>query len=178
MTPGVADAIAQLHQAGCSIAIITNQSCVGKGLISNEQLDTIQNKLQEMLLAENSNAHIDRLYQCTSTVEDQDSRMKPKPGMIVEALNDFSVDALHCCLIGDTSTDLQAAASANISLRILVATGYGSGLMDGREPVDEGFLCKFPSEVPKMDPSTVPFVYCRNLEHAVHWIFTRASHFS
>jgi hypothetical protein len=141
-----------------------SELCRYKGLISNEQLDTIQNKLQEMLPPDNSNAHINRLYQYTSTV--------PQPEMIVEALNDFSVDVLNCCFIGDTSTDLQAAASANISLRILVATGYGSGFMDGRDPADEGFLCELPEDARKMDPSTVPFMYCRNLEHAVHWIFS------
>jgi histidinol phosphatase-like enzyme len=151
--------------------MITNQSCVGKGHITEHDLAQIQQKLQCMLLEEDPHARIDRIYQCTSAKEDEDPRMKPNPGMVFDALYDFSMNATDCCFIGDTSTDLQAAAAAGIGMRVLVATGYGNGLMGGSLEPTEAAICHHEQDAPRISPLAIPFVYCRNLAHAVDWIF-------
>lgn len=116
LTPGAADAIADLRQAGCSIVIVANQSCVGKGIITESKLSQIQTTIQQMLINQNPLPTIDKIYQCTSTYEHNDPRMKPKPGMILEATTDFSVTAADCCFVGNKSTDLQAAAAVDGTL--------------------------------------------------------------
>lgn len=183
LTPGAGTAIARLKQAGCWIAIITNQSCVGKGLISLQQLDDIHYKLQELLLEEHPQARIDKIYQCTSTNKkggddmDMDPRQKPRPGMILEAMTDFgrssttttiTTTGTHCCFVGDTATDLEAAAAANVPERWLVSTGYGEQLMGIPPPCDEPVWIE--SSVPGIVSSAVPFWYCRNLAQAVESI--------
>lgn len=187
--------------------MITNQSCVGKGLITPAQLDSIHDHLQDLLLQEHPDARIDQIYSCTSFHHDpnvdsgnvnnvkDDPRRKPQPGMIYEAMADFGITATTstkdcCCWVGDTATDLQAATSAGIQHRYLVATGYGQGLLRGLAPP----LPPCPPiwmeslDIPEMDPSliiattaattttttalatTLPFYYCQNLAHAVDWI--------
>lgn len=170
---GAGHAIARLKQAGCSVAMVTNQSCVGKGIISEKELGCIQTRLQELLYAEHANATIDKIFQCTATRETNDPRMKPQPGMIFEAMRYFGVPSQHkmCCFIGDTSSDLQAAAAAGVEQRILVATGYGKDLMEGLPSEDgKAVLVTSFEEYSRIDKSAFPFVYCSNLGCAVDWI--------
>ncbi len=175
LTPGAGHAVARLKQAGCWIAIITNQSCVGKGLVSLEELHDIHFRLQEMLIKEHPQAQVDKIYQCTSTKENHnvnDPRQKPRPGMIYEAMADFSTTIDDCCFVGDTATDLEAAASASVPSRWLVATGYGSNLMKATTTttIPEMEPVWIESIVPGIVSSAVPFWYCQNLAQAVDWI--------
>lgn len=123
LTPNAADAIGRLCRAHFKVAIITNQSCVGKGLISEQKLDEIHQKLISMLQEHDKDAVWDNMYICMSTMAENDPRMKPSPGMIVEACGDFSVKPSECVFVGDTAGDLQAAKSAGVPYRVLVATG-------------------------------------------------------
>ena len=179
LTPGAGKAIGKLQQAGCRVVMITNQSCVGKGLITVDELQIIQDKVQQLLYDECADATIDRIYQCTSTKEQQDLRMKPQPGMILEAMADFQVSPEDCCLVGDTSTDLQAAAAAGIQQRLLVATGYGSSLMQREHEIFEksnryiSYQLVTPqqsSNFPKIVPDAFPFTYCSNLATAAELV--------
>ena len=90
------------------VVVVTNQSCVGKGLIKQRELDEIHDELQRLLLQEDENAVWDGLYQCTVTREDAKAnenegfRRKPNPGMLLEALKEFNIEAEECILIGDS----------------------------------------------------------------------------
>jgi D-glycero-D-manno-heptose 1,7-bisphosphate phosphatase len=172
LTPRAGQAIAKLKQAGCWIAMITNQSCVGKGLITPHQLDIIHDHLQELLLQEHPEARIDQIYSCTSFHHDpkvdsgnrsydnnnvkDDPRRKPQPGMIYEAMADFGITSTNindcCCWVGDTVTDLQAATFAGIQHRYLVATGYGQGLLRGLVPPSPPIWMES-LDIPEMDPA-------------------------
>ena len=118
-------------------AIITNQSCVGKNLIHEKDLEHIHDILQSMLVSNNPNAIIDKIFYCTSfrnsnnNNDDDDVRMKPNPGMINEACDYFQVNPDECVMIGDAIRDLEAAANAGVPIRILVETGYGLSVMNG-----------------------------------------------
>ena len=60
-------------ESNIRIAIITNQSCVGKGLITEQYLvETLHRRLQELLWEEDSDATIDRIFYCTTTNDVQD----------------------------------------------------------------------------------------------------------
>jgi D-glycero-D-manno-heptose 1,7-bisphosphate phosphatase len=122
MLPGAAEAVAQLNRAGHRVAVCTNQSAVGRGVISAEMLERIHQALRENLAR--AGARIDALFACTDPPWAASDRRKPGPGMLLEAMRQFRVSPYDCVMIGDDLVDLQAAARANVR-RILVRTGKG-----------------------------------------------------
>jgi len=205
LTPGAGLALGRLRRAGCKIALITNQSCVGKGLITEGDLvHNIHGRLQEMLLDEDKDANFDRIFYCTSLKESNDHRMKPNPGMIEEAMEllFFGVEdtcSYYCdttVFVGDALRDLEAAARAGVPTRILVETGYGRGIMGGEEAPDVDGTVKVVDEnenennielttttTTTMDnssdsspkPYIFPFLYAKNFCSAVEWILTSST---
>jgi D-glycero-D-manno-heptose 1,7-bisphosphate phosphatase len=151
--------------------MVTNQSSVGKGPLSQGDLDQIQQRVQELLWEQDEMATLDRIYQSTSD-DPCHPRRKPNPGMVLEAIKDFSCDHSTSYFVGDTSTDLQAAAAGGVDYRILVSTGYGRQLMRNR---DSGVVPTEPLWIQNVEyndihPSSVPFLYCRNLAQAIDFI--------
>lgn len=168
LTPGAGTAIAALKRSGCRVSMITNQSCVGKGLLTMSELEDIHERMERLLTEQDARAVIDRIYVCTS-VDGKDLRRKPNPGMIIEACRDIGVDPADAAFVGDTLSDLRAAQSGGVQRRVLVQTGYGFGLM-GNEAA-----CT-PPQVQETDSSAAssqhlsgvkPFLYAANLEEAV-----------
>ena len=159
------------HESDCCyVALITNQSCVGKGIITLNELNEINDLLQQMLVEEDGDATFDKLYVCTSTKDDNDYRMKPNPGMILEAISDFNnskqkkgdddfdVNTINdyenkhddIVFIGDTITDMMAAKASGINLRILTETGYGKNIMKGFYTGDKNSDDDISSLLPKI----------------------------
>ncbi len=135
--PGVPAALARLTQAGYKLAICTNQSAVGRGLLSIETLNTIHQALRDAVAR--AGGRIDEIYYAPDAPEHPGPRRKPNPGMLQEALQHFSADPARTWFIGDALRDMQAAAAAGCP-RILVRTGHGAeteaaGLPDAVLPV-------------------------------------------
>jgi len=194
LTTGAGFALGCLRRAGYKVVLITNQSCVGKGLITESDLCFIHSRLQEMLLEEDNDARFDEIFACTSLKESNDHRMKPNPGMIEEAMKLFGGDAAvastfdSLMFVGDTLSDLEAAARAGVPTRILVETGYGRGIMGGKEAPDNDGTVEIVDEKQKSSdplttttriqcdnddvskPSIFPFLYAKNFCSAVQWI--------
>ncbi len=125
LTKGAGEAIARLNQAQIKVAVITNQSIVGQGGLSREDLDRIHTRLQELL--GQHKAHVDKFYICTDPPTSPTHRRKPNPGMLAEALADFHSLAENTPFIGDSLTDIQAARSQGC-IPYLVRTGHGARL--------------------------------------------------
>lgn len=119
---GSAQAIAQLNAAGVKVALITNQSVVGKGLIDEAQLEAIHDTLQVQLMREG--AQLDGIYWCADAPDKPTHRRKPNAGMLEEALADFGADPAQTPMVGDALRDLQAAKAAGCPPH-LVRTGKG-----------------------------------------------------
>lgn len=132
MIDGAAKAVARLNAARHQVAIVTNQSILGRGTIDQTMLDRIHEKMTAALAREG--ARIDRMYVCADAPWEATERRKPGPGMLREALSDFSAKASQTPFVGDSLTDLQAAHKAGCQ-RILVRTGKGAKtLADGIQP--------------------------------------------
>lgn len=170
LTTNAALAIGSLRRRGANVALITNQSCVGKGLLTPKGLEDIHGLLQQLLLQDDKDAYLDKIYVCTSTKDDNDPRMKPHPGMILEAMDDFSVAPEDCIFVGDTVTDMQAAHAAGIERRMLVETGYGLGLMNSVSAATPTPQWVHTVEHNDDLNSVTPFVYTKNLYEAVSWL--------
>lgn len=123
--PGSLEAIAKLTKANISIAIVSNQSAVGRGMMDN---DTFQNIHAKMLLSiEAFGGRIDHVAYCPHAPDDGCSCRKPLPSMVLESLLalNLSNEPQNVCMIGDSLRDMQAAWAANVS-GILVQSGYGN----------------------------------------------------
>ncbi len=125
---GAAAGIRELNQCGCRVFVITNQSGIARGLLTEQQLDAIHQKLRTELKAEN--AYLDAIYYCPHHPEgNQPYRMlcdcrKPNTGMIDRAVKEFQVDAKQSFVVGDRLLDIQTGKNVGAQT-ILVLTGYG-----------------------------------------------------
>lgn len=122
MLPGAAAAVARLNRANVTVALVSNQSVVGRGMISGEMLERIQLKLREALARDG--AQLDFVAICTDSPWAATDRRKPGDGMLREVLRRFSFAPYDAVFVGDSLSDLQAAAKAGCA-RILVRTGKG-----------------------------------------------------
>jgi D-glycero-D-manno-heptose 1,7-bisphosphate phosphatase len=123
MIPGSVDAIANLSQAGFKVIVCTNQSGLGRGLFSMEELNEMHEKLHQSV--EQAGGSIDAIIFCPHITEDKCDCRKPKPGMIIDICERFHVeDVSHVMMIGDSIRDLQAIDAAG-GIPILVKTGNG-----------------------------------------------------
>jgi len=129
LIPGSAGAIRRLRLLG-PVAIVTNQSCRGLGLLSTEGLQDIHKQLRHLLATtarggRASREQWDAMYICEDAVNSP--RKKPEPGLILEACKDFEVDPSEALMIGDSWSDVVAAQRAGC-VGVLVATGHGESL--------------------------------------------------
>lgn len=108
--PGVASAIRSLNDAGFLVIVITNQRCIAKGLLSEDELDYIHEDMLGRLLAEH--AHIDAIYVCPHASDAGCGCRKPQPGMIREAASHHNVDLSRSWMIGDSPADVAAGKAA------------------------------------------------------------------
>jgi D-glycero-D-manno-heptose 1,7-bisphosphate phosphatase len=133
LIPGVGEAIAKLNGAGLRIAIVSNQSAVGRGIISQGMLDEINARLLSEL--RKAGAKIDLFLVCTDAPGQPSQRRKPAPGMLREALTHFRAQPLDAVMIGDQVSDLLAAKAAGCA-RFLVRTGKGAQTQAAGLPAD------------------------------------------
>ncbi len=108
--PGIREALRQLSTLGHPIIIVSNQAGVGKGLMDRDTLIAITLRFVEELLAEG--IRIDAAYYCPHTTETRCPCRKPQPGLLTQAAGDWDVDLARSVFIGDSATDVEAAAAA------------------------------------------------------------------
>ncbi len=91
--------------------VITNQQGVGKGLMSEHDLERVHTYMQEELLSRFGKA-FDAIYYCADLADSGSSRRKPEPGMLLEAAREHSLDLVASCMIGDSESDVIAGRRA------------------------------------------------------------------
>lgn len=120
--PGAPQAVARLNRAGIKVAVVSNQSAVGRGVISQAGLDAIHASLCAHLAAHG--AALDALLFAPDAPDRATDRRKPGPGMLLEAMARFQASPADSVMIGDQPTDAEAARRAGVGF-ILVRTGKG-----------------------------------------------------
>ena len=106
----VHDAITLIKNHNFLVILITNQSAVNRKLLTIENLDKIHEKLQNYLKMHNTS--FDYVYFCPHMPKENCNCRKPKPGLIIQAKNDFKIDLSQSFMIGDSQTDVESAESA------------------------------------------------------------------
>jgi D,D-heptose 1,7-bisphosphate phosphatase len=126
LVPGAAEGLRQLRQAGFAIVLVTNQSAISRGMLTEERLDQIHIEMTRQLAA--GGATIDRIYYCSSapisgdrTIVENPDR-KPGPGMLLRAAADINLDLGASWMVGDLISDVLAGLNAGCR-SILVQSG-------------------------------------------------------
>lgn len=119
---GAADALARLKSVGFLLVVVTNQSGIGRGLITIDQYESVEREVSRQV----GEGVITQTYFCASRPGSGDPRRKPSPQMVFEAMRDHSIDPRRSWLIGDKAIDMQCGRRAGLQT-ILVQTGYGAG---------------------------------------------------
>ena len=121
--PQALQALAAFSNVPFHFIIITNQSAIGRGIISQQDADAINTQLvNEITLA---GGRIDAVFMCPHMPSIGCNCRKPNPGLFYLAVKEFSLDINNSIMVGDALTDLVAAQNARIKQRILVRTGRG-----------------------------------------------------
>ena len=107
----------------CKFIIITNQSAVGRGIISLEHTWHIQRQLEAHI--RQAGGRVDASYMCPHAPDDECNCRKPKPGLLLQAAEELAIDLSRSVIIGDSLGDVQAGAEAGLQHRILLQTGRG-----------------------------------------------------
>lgn len=116
------EAIAKLNKAGHIVTIASNQSGIGRGLFSEQDLAKIHEKMINELTK--VGGHIDAIYYCPHTPADNCECRKPKPGLLIQIAQQFNTDFNNALLVGDAERDIRAAQAVNCPA-VLVKTGKG-----------------------------------------------------
>ncbi|MCQ2067733.1 MAG: HAD-IIIA family hydrolase [Bacteroidaceae bacterium] len=113
---GFLDFIGRFSASFKHIFIVTNQRGVGKGIMTQTQLDDIHSRMLKAI--QEAGGRIDRIYLCVS-VDDSDPMRKPNPGMAKQAMRDYpDVSMKRSLMIGDQPSDRRFAD--NCGMRFLL----------------------------------------------------------
>lgn len=119
---GSAAAIRRLREQGLGIVVVTNQAQIGRGLLTEERLTAIHDRLIELLAAEG--ASVDAILHCPHAPEDGCDCRKPATGMALEAAARFGFDPGSAFVVGDHAGDVGMGRAVGATT-LLVLTGHG-----------------------------------------------------
>lgn len=114
--PGARRAVDRLRRAGVKVGVVSNQSGVARGLVTAEQVEAVNRRLEELL------GPFEVVLYCPHGPDEGCLCRKPAPGLVLEAARSLGVDPTRCVVVGDTAADVGAGASAG-ARPILVPNG-------------------------------------------------------
>ena len=129
LLPGVPEALRRLRAGGFARVVVTNQSAIGRGTLTEARLHAIHEEMHRQLDAEG--AAVDAVFYCPDVpgLDDRSAvegwRRKPGPGMLIAAATELGLDLASSWMVGDLVSDLLAGVHAGCRGSILVHTGGG-----------------------------------------------------
>jgi len=120
--PGALEALGRMHAAGLRLSVVTNQSAVGRGLMSLAALHAVHARMRAEAAARG--APLDAILFCPHAPEAACACRKPSPALLAEAVARSGIAAAETLAVGDDRRDLEAAQRAGVPAA-LVRTGKG-----------------------------------------------------
>ena len=114
------EAIQLLKSNGFLVIVVTNQSGIGRGIYTENDMHAVHEQIQTDLTEK-----LDAFYFCPHLPDEGCKCRKPNLGMIEQAMKDFAIDLENSWMIGDKILDAETGFNAAIKTA-LVLTGYGS----------------------------------------------------
>jgi D-glycero-D-manno-heptose 1,7-bisphosphate phosphatase len=143
---GTTEAVRKLNDLGIITCIISNQSGVARGILTEHDLVLIHAKLEQEL--EEGGARVDRIYYCphhptegSAPYNIECTCRKPGSGMLRRGEKEFGLNLAESFVVGDSLVDMQAGAGVG-ARTVLVLTGHGRAAVDGcrRESVTVEYI--------------------------------------
>jgi histidinol-phosphate phosphatase family protein len=103
---GARGALDRLRTAGVRLAVVSNQSGIGRGLLTLEQVEAVNRRIESLL------GPLGPWLVCPHAPEAGCVCRKPSPGLVLRAAAALGVAPEHCTVIGDTGADVEAARAA------------------------------------------------------------------
>ena len=122
--PQALTALAALRGNAYKMIIVTNQSPIGRGIVSRAQVDEINRRL--IVEIEAAGGAVDGVYVCPHHPDEGCDCRKPQPGLLLQAAQEHDIDLERSLMIGDALSDLQAGLAAGLGQVALVRTGRGA----------------------------------------------------
>lgn len=123
LLPGAAEGLKRMQGMGFGLVLLTNQSGVGRGYFSEEDMHACNQRVVDLLAEEGIT--VDAVYSCPHTPEDNCRCRKPEPGMMIQASAEMGFDPFEAFMIGDKSADVLLGKNTG-AVSILVRTGKGA----------------------------------------------------
>lgn len=108
--PGIEAALQQLATLHLPMIVISNQACVGKGLLDSAVLEEITGRMHQNFAA--IGVFMAAAYYCIHRADENCTCRKPKPGLLQYAAGDYNIGLTRSVFIGDSDTDIQAGLAA------------------------------------------------------------------
>ena len=124
LLPYVAETLVELTQSGWQLFVVTNQSGVGRGYFTKDDVILCNNRL--LYLLKQYKVTITGIEYCPHAPEDNCTCRKPLIGMWQRLHQRFAIDPAQSIMVGDKPEDMAFAANAQLAGRVLVATGKGT----------------------------------------------------
>ena len=125
LIPGAGAALRKMTELGLGLVIITNQSAVGRGLLSLETLECIHERIRD-LLAE-YHVCLDGMYFCPHAPEENCECRKPRTHLAERAARELEFFPSEGWVVGDNASDIEMGRRLG-SATILVRTGHGTAV--------------------------------------------------
>lgn len=119
LIPGIKPALNLLMDMGFKLFIVTNQSGVGRGIISQEALDTIHQKMFEEF--HHDGIEFDGIKYCPHRPDDKCLCRKPQPKMIKDLAKKAHVDLKKSYFVGDKISDVLTGKNASCKTILLLS---------------------------------------------------------
>lgn len=153
--PNIFEPLKRLAQSEYTIVIISNQSPIGRGLVQQETVEAINQRMKAEI--ESRGGRVDGIYYCPHRPDEGCECRKPRPGLLLRAAQELNLDLSRSYFIGDAVSDLEAALAADCT-PLFVQTGVGSDQLARLKEKGLDHIKKF-----------------RDLKDAVDFIFDSAS---
>ncbi|UCE63787.1 MAG: D-glycero-beta-D-manno-heptose 1,7-bisphosphate 7-phosphatase [Nitrospirota bacterium] len=129
--PGVVEAIVRLKQGGSRVVIITNQSGIARGLMTEDDLHMIHRKLERELVKEGG--CLDGIFFCSHHPDDACQCRKPKPGLILRAAKELDLNLSRSYYVGDKVIDMQLANAVGSKAVLVMTSEYSQEAVQAME---------------------------------------------
>jgi D-glycero-D-manno-heptose 1,7-bisphosphate phosphatase len=121
--PGAGAALKRLQDAGFKLFMVTNQSGVGRGYFSIEDVHRVHEHLARELAR--GGVKFEKIYIAPEAPNEPSRGRKPSPQFLFDARDEFGIDLAESYIVGDKLIDLECGWNAGTKKSILVRTGYG-----------------------------------------------------
>lgn len=104
--PRAKELLDKVRARGVKVGVLSNQSGIGRGMITQEQMESVNRRVDELL------GPFDGWYVCPHAPEDDCECRKPKPKLVFDAAREWGIDPAEIVVVGDKQSDVEVARNA------------------------------------------------------------------